>query len=126
MGARLLALLKIDGAGLPVPDFLARSENPYSAGTYPLDRRFNVGDEATYIGKDPDSEESRQFTRRVTRVDVEGDRVEFNRGRFVTDLMGNLLKKLQVEYDIPVQVAPAELQVGKRWTARFRAGPLDQ
>ena len=55
---------------LPVPEFLRRPENPYSAGTYPLDRRFSVGDEATYVGFEEGSEENRRFTRRVTKVDA--------------------------------------------------------
>src|SRR5262245_52779893 len=32
-------------AGLPVPNFYGASGNPYSAGVYPLGRRFTVGDE---------------------------------------------------------------------------------
>jgi uncharacterized caspase-like protein len=109
------------GPGLPVPAFLARSDNPYSAGTYALDRRFTVGDEATYVGFEEGSEESRRFRRRVTKVDAGADRVELNGGRFATDLLGNLVKKDRVEYAVPVQVIPAQLQIGKRWTARFAA-----
>jgi Caspase domain len=109
------------GPGLPVPDFLGRPENPYSAGTYALDRRFSVGDEATYVGFEEGSDGNRRFTRRVTKVDVEADRVELNRGRFATDLLGNPVKRDRVEYAVPVQIVPAQLQVGKRWTARFAA-----
>jgi uncharacterized caspase-like protein len=108
------------GPGLPVPDFLGRSANPHAAGTYPLDRRFNVGDRAVYVATDPHGETQR-IVRRVTSVDIDGDRVELNGGRFVTDLMGNVVKKENVEFEIPVQIAPAELQVGRRWTARFRS-----
>jgi hypothetical protein len=56
----------------------------------------------------------------VTRVDYDEDRVEYNQGAVVTDLMGNTLKIGPVEYDSPVQWTPAEFQVGKKWTAAFR------
>jgi hypothetical protein len=67
-----------------------------------------------------DTKGDRNIWRRVTAVDIEGDRVEMNEGQFVTDLMGNLVKRRIEEFAVPVQVAPAELQVGKRWSARFR------
>ena len=109
------------GPGLAVPDFLARSENPYSAGTYALNRNFSVGDEAVYVRLDESTKRDRSARRHVTRVDVEGDRVELNGGRFETDLLGNLLRRNDEVFLVPVQIAPAELQVGKRWTARFHA-----
>ena len=108
------------GRGLPVPEFLRRDENPYSAGTYPLDRHFNVGDDARYSLTAEDTKGEREVGRHVTAVDIEGDRVEMNDGKFVTDLMGNLLTRGEERFEVPVQVAPAELQVGKRWSARFR------
>ena len=80
-----------------------------------------MGDEATYVGYEEGSDENRSFTRRVTKVDVEGHRVELNRGRFATDLLGNPVRKDRVEYAVPVQIVPAQLQVGRRWTARFAA-----
>ncbi|MCX7146499.1 MAG: hypothetical protein NT042_09920, partial [Sulfuritalea sp.] len=36
------------------------------------------------------------------------------------DLMGNAIKIGDAEYDTPVQFTPAELQVGRKWTAAFR------
>src|SRR5258706_10532133 len=42
-----------------------------------------------------------------------------NDGKYVTDLMGNLLKRDMERFAVPVQVAPAERQVGKRWGERF-------
>jgi len=109
------------GPGIPVPEFLNRPDNPFSAGTYPIDRRFSVGDRAMYVGNEENSDQKEQRFRRVTRIDEEEDRVEMNDGRFITDLLGNVLKNDRVRYEIPVQVTPAELQVGKRWKARFWA-----
>ena len=107
------------GPGLPVAAFLRRDENPYSAGTYALDRHFNVGDEARYELSGDDTKRERRPRRYVTAVDVAGDRVEMNGGKFVTDLMGNLVARGTERFLVPVQVAPAELQVGRRWSARF-------
>jgi hypothetical protein len=108
-------------AGTPIPDFYASSGNPYSAGIYPLGRRFRVGDEATYAILDPFSKVRQGLDRlRITKVDPDGDRVEINDGASVSDLMGNMLKIGPVVFDAPAQVFPAELQLGKKWTARFR------
>jgi hypothetical protein len=60
------------------------------------------------------------LNRRVTKVDYEEDRVEFNGGAFVTDLMGNPIKNGPISFDTPVQWTPAELQIGRKWTAAFR------
>ena len=108
-------------AGLPVPQLMAPSDNPFSAGRYPLGRIFTVGDEFTTVQTDILSgvEESTR-TGRVTRVDYDEDRVEFNNGAVITDLMGNAIKFGPVEYDTPVQFTPAEFQVGKKWTSAFR------
>lgn len=108
-------------AGMPVPDFYGGSGNPYSAGVYPLGRRFTVGDEASYAILDPFSKVRQGVDRlRITKVDVEGDRVEINDGASVSDLMGNSVKIGPVVFDAPAQVFPAELQLGRKWTARFR------
>src|SRR5262245_12272706 len=108
-------------AGLPVPDFYGASGNPYSAGSYPLGRRFTVGDEASYAILDPFSKVRQGVDRqRITKVDLDADRVEINGGASVADLMGNFVKIGQVVFDAPAQVFPAELQLGRKWTARFR------
>lgn len=95
--------------------------NPHSAGTFPLERRFSVGDGAIYEDLDqaPGSRR-RTITQLVTRIDRAADRIEFNHGAFVTDLLGNPIKVPHVEFDAPVQLAPATLQVGQRWSARHR------
>jgi caspase domain-containing protein len=117
------------GPGLPVPERLRREANPFSAGTYALERHFNVGDEARYRLLEEDTKGDRRVHRRVTAVDADAERVEFNDGKFVTDLFGNLVKRDLEEFTVPVQVAPAELQVGKRWSAVFftrrRGGGFD-
>lgn len=108
------------GAGLPVPQFMEPTHNPYSAGRYPLGRRYSVGDAATFRETEAISgAEKRTYRVQISRVDPAADRVEHNNGN-VTDLMGNTLKLGPREYDVPVQLFPAELQVGKKWTAAFQ------
>lgn len=109
---------KMMAAPAPRP---APSANPYSAGTHPLGRKYTVGDEASFLETDYlTGAEVRRYTSRVTRVDEEADRVEINDGANVSDTMGNTLKTGQVEFDAPLQFLPAELQLGKKWTASFK------
>ena len=107
-------------AGVAVPMLIAPSANPYSAGRYPLSRVFTVGDTATILISDiltGIEEQTRHVI--VTQVDYDADRVEYNKGTTITDLMGNPIKMGQAEFDTPVQFTPAEFQVGKKWTAAF-------
>jgi hypothetical protein len=108
-------------AGAAVPMLIAPSANPFSAGRYPLGRIYSVGDTAVIRQSDYlTGVEERTVTVRVTRVDPDADRVEYNDGRSITDLMGNFIKNGPIEFDSPVQFSPAEFQVGKKWTAAFR------
>ena len=114
-------------AGVPLPALIAPSANPFSAGRYPLGRIFTVGDRATFIQTDIlTGIEERTYHPRVTRVDYDEDRVEFNNGNTITDLMGNSIKNGSVEFDSPVQFIPAEFQIGKKWTAAFRRTKNDK
>jgi uncharacterized caspase-like protein len=107
-------------AGVAVPMLFASSVNPFSAGRYPLGRVYTVGDRATYRRTDIlTGVEQRLFTWRVTRVDFDADRVEFNNGLVITDLMSNTIKQDQVEFPAPRQWTPAEFHVGKKWAATF-------
>lgn len=107
-------------ADKPIPALFQPSENPYSAGLYPLGRKFSIGDRASYKVTDSLSGAAlRSYTELVTKIDVEADRVEYNMGGNVTDLMGNLIKSGKREFGSPVQFSPAEIQVGKKWTAAF-------
>ncbi len=50
-------------------------------------------------------------------MDEDNDRVEMNHGKLVFDLMGNTLDNRDNTADVPQQLFPAELQIGKRWTS---------
>ena len=109
------------GGGAPVPDFLGRSKNPYSAGTYRMGRHFTVGDMAMYRHLDGETGKFiRNGLQKVTAVAAAAGRVEINGGNRVMDLLGNPVRVGKRQWDPPPQSVPAELQVGKRWIARFR------
>ncbi len=104
------------------PKLMQASANPYSAGRYPLGRLFSAGDTATYRNSDlltGVQNPSISFT--VTSVDPDGDRVVFNNGQGIADSMGNFLKSPEgAESEVPQQFMPAELQVGKSWSAGWK------
>ena len=106
--------------GEMAPQLLKPSANPYSAGRYPLGRHYSVGDAATYRESDLlTGIEQRVYTLRVTKVNPAADRVVINDGMAVMDLMGNTIKQGNKRFDVPRQLAPAEFQLGKKWTAAF-------
>lgn len=108
------------GPGAKAPRELEPPANPYSGGHYPLGRKYSVGDSATFRESDLlTGLEQRTHTLRVTRIDPDADLVEINGGRQVWDSMGNAIKKGNTRFDIPQQFSPAELQVGRKWTAAF-------
>lgn len=103
------------------PAMLLSPPNPYSAGIHLLTRQYRVGDEFSYRESDVlTNVERRIINLRVTHVDPEADRVEFNHGEWVSDLSGNLQKMERANYQFPVQIFPAEVQVGKKWSTRFK------
>lgn len=106
------------GPGLPVPTLWVPSKNPYSAGRYPLGRKFTVGDQATWRFADlhTNVETSTRVTT-VTRVDLAADQVEFNNGAMMMDTMGNLISRGDTKFNAPVVMSPSEFQLGKRWRA---------
>jgi len=109
------------GEGMAAPALVVPSANPYSAGRYPLGRKFSVGDVAEFSISDPFSGVQTEIIRlKVTHVDAEADRVEINHGKMVVDSMGNLLSNRKGTLDVPQQTFPAELYVGKKWTAGWK------
>ena len=105
--------------GVPAPLLIAPSANPYSAGRYPNNRVYTVGDERIFLNSDLLTRvEKNTRTRRVIRVDIEADRVEMDHGNLI-DLMGNNLTDGKTVFDVPRQWNPSEFYVGKKWTAAF-------
>jgi hypothetical protein len=106
--------------GAPPPELARPSGNPFSAGTYPLGRVFSVGDEALFrtIEILTGLEKSR-YGIRITKVDLDADRIEGNDGQWVFDSMGNASIAPGIIRSVPAQLAPAEFEIGKRWNAAW-------
>ena len=109
-------------AGVTAPSLIQVSVNPYSAGRYALGRKYSVGDTATLRVSDIlTNVEGPPQIYTVTKVDPDADRVEFNNGESIVDSMGNFLRTVRGgDSDIPQQINPAELQVGKKWGAGWK------
>lgn len=108
--------------GLPIPKLFEPSANPYSSGRYPLGRKFTVGDDVTSAAYDYFTKvKTREWQMSITSVDEAKDRVEANDGQWTFDLMGNTQDDpFFGKRDVPTQIFPAELQVGKKWTGTWK------
>jgi len=113
------------GSKLPVPARFQGSGNPNSAGTYPFRPIWTAGDEYVFHQVDLYSNVvQRKYRIVVKRIDAANDRVEFADGSLV-DLMGGVLREGTTQrYDMPIQINPTELQVGRKWASRFQQSGL--
>ena len=96
------------------------ASTPYFRGSSEFERHYAVGDLHAYQVIDRFNRSAKTLERRVSAVDVANDRVEFDGGQHVTDLMGNSLRNDRGEFDMPRQFYPAELTVGRKWRTRFK------
>jgi uncharacterized caspase-like protein len=130
--------------GSPVPPLLSTpSANPFSAGTYPLGRKYTVGDETVYRDLNLLTGKKENRTLRTTDVaglvklldeppplDPASNKSSAGRESSVitTDLMGNVLSRettdlflgnvvTKLEFDAPLQFAPELVQIGRKWRA---------
>jgi len=79
-----------------------------------------VGDVFTFSVIDGLTKVSKPLELRVTAVDVDADRVEFNGGEYASDIMGNITATQRGSFSTPRQFYPAELYVGKKWHTAFK------
>jgi hypothetical protein len=109
------------GPKLAVPARFKGSGNPHSAGSYPFRPIWTPGDE--YVFNDlvlHSGKVLRTWRLVVKRVDLAANRVEYTNGSLI-DLNGSLLRDGRTQhFDPPNQVNPAELQVGRKWSSRFK------
>jgi hypothetical protein len=129
-------------AGSPMPA-LPQSGNPFSAGTYPLGRKFTVGDETVYRELNLLTGKKENRTLRVIEAaglvkfideppPLDPNNNKDGPGResvtITTDSMGNVMLReianlflgdlvTKFVHDAPLQLVPGELQVGKKWRA---------
>jgi uncharacterized caspase-like protein len=93
---------------------------PYYKGFNEHVRRYTLGDEYRFRIIDQFNKSEKPLNMTVTRVDVDQDRVEFNGGEYLSDLMGNTTRNDRGDLDTPRQFYPAELFIGKKWRTQFR------
>jgi Caspase domain len=93
---------------------------PYFSGQDTLQRDFRLGQRLEFRVIDALRKPERALTLRVTALDRAADRVEFNGGESVSDLMGNTLANARGTLSTPRQFYPTELVLGRRWVTEFR------
>jgi hypothetical protein len=104
----------------PAPVLMRPSANPNSAGSYAIGREYTVGDEVVYLQSDPVyGGPTRRLAWRITKVDLDADRVEINDGFIVIDAMGNAVVWQGSVFEPRLQGEPALVQLGVRWASRY-------
>lgn len=93
---------------------------PYSQGWQEHRRSFQLGDVYNYRVVDLFTQVSRPLSFKVTAVDAEADRIEYNNGEYLSDTMGNIVANPRGGLSTPRQFYPAELFVGKHWRTTFK------
>ena len=119
-----LALVRLDRLlakqGEQKVSLASTAGNPFTKGTGILDLSFRIGDRYVYRSLDMLTKvEGREHKNRITEITE--DRVIFNNGALVTDLLGNLRKIPNGTLFGPSQYFIAEYSVGKKWTTRYDA-----
>ena len=108
------------GPKLAVPARFKGSGNPNSAGSYHFRPVWTPGDEFFFHELALHSNALlRKIKVTVKRVAVADNLVEYTNGTLI-DLMGSVIRDGNQRFDIPNQVNPAELQVGRKWSSRFQ------
>jgi uncharacterized caspase-like protein len=90
--------------------------NPFTQGSADA-RTIRLGDIYTYRHIDLYTKQESQFTQRVTRINNAS--VEFNDGRLVTDLLGNMLVDSDGNRYSDRQSFASDYAIGKSWKTRY-------
>ena len=119
----LPAVARAQTTAAPVSE-TAVATNPFSRGTVTADIHYKIGDRYSYSTSDLFTKiEAGTFTRRVTQVtDTE---VIYNRGNFITDLLGNTLKNNRGQTFTGNQIFVAEYRLGRTWSTIYRGTRRD-
>lgn len=97
---------------------VSTAANPFTKGTGVIDLNYRVGDR--YVFRTLDlltNVEGRRLANTVSEVTE--DKVIYNNGALVTDLLGNVLKRPDGATFSPSQFFISEYSVGKKWTTRY-------
>jgi hypothetical protein len=93
---------------------------PFFKGSNEHVRHFSVGDQATIEVIDELTKIAKRKVMKVTGADTQSDRITYNDGEYVSDLMGNTTVNQLGSFSTPRQFYPAELFVGNKWHTRFK------
>ena len=104
----------------PLQGGVALAATPFFLGSNIFARQYAPGDDFGFRVIDRANHKENPLNMRVTSVDLENERVEFNDGEYSSDLMGNITRNLRGNLDQPRQFYPAELYIGKRWKTQFK------
>jgi uncharacterized caspase-like protein len=110
---------RVAQAAVPQP-VTVFAPTPYFKGYQEHNRSYQQGDQFDYRVIDVYTNASRPLSLRVTALDLERDRVEYNNGEYVSDAMGNTVANRLGGFSTPRQFYPAELFVGKKWHTMFK------
>ncbi len=91
--------------------------NPFTKGTGVIDLNYRVGDRYVYRAIDLLTKVERRIINTVT--EIADDKVIYNNGAPVTDLLGNALKRPDGTRFGPSQFFISEYSLGKKWTTRY-------
>lgn len=111
---------RIVASAAPLAANASLASTPYFQGLNPHRRDYRVGDAYEFRVVDQFTKASKPLNMRVTGVDENADRVEYNNGETTSDLMGNTTGNARGSLSTPRQFYPAELLVGKRWHTTFK------
>lgn len=93
---------------------------PYFKGYAEHHRGYEVGDRHEFQVLDRLTKSTRLLNMRVSMVDLDSERIEYNDGEYLSDPMGNIVRNLRGGMNTPRQFYPADLFVGKKWRTEFR------
>ncbi len=92
--------------------------NPFTKGTGVIDLDYRIGDRYVFRSIDLLTKvENRKLINTVS--EVAEDKVIYNNGALITDLLGNLLRRPDGTTFGPSQFFISEYSLGKKWTTRY-------
>jgi uncharacterized caspase-like protein len=93
--------------------------NPFTKGTAFADTRYSVGDRYEFQVQDGDTEEGDERRSVETITSVTPLEVVYNRGKIVTDLLGNFIVRKDGLRIADQQHFVPEYWIGKKWRTRY-------
>lgn len=111
---------RIVAAQPPLAVLAQLQPTPYFQGRQAHKRDYRVGDQYDFRIVDQFNRSEKPLSLRVTAVDENADRVEYNGGEYASDLMGNTTANPRGSMGTPRQFYPAELVVGHKWRTTFK------